>query len=129
MEKFIIGENDFGVGKISYKVNWDKDTIDLTIEGNTVIFEQLSESKAWNWALYPPKIYFRNVSFEFQNATISIIIDEQMLDEYDIALYFLEHNDIEGILTIDEDNIFSLEGFTYISGEKMNLEMEVKLIK
>ena len=58
---------------------------------------------------------------------IEIIITEEILDNCDVALYLMEHNDIGGKFIINKNGIFVFEGCTYISGKEVKLELEVNL--
>lgn len=130
MQKFIIGTENFGIEKVTYKIDKENSIInDLTITGNEQLFEKLSENEEgeWSWALYPPKLYLRVVPFKAINEKIEIIITEEILDECDVALYLMRHYDIKGVLTIDNNDICSFKGITYISGKEMQLEFEVDL--
>lgn len=130
MQKFILGNDNFGVGKIMYKIDNENSVInDLTIIGDQQLFEALSDDKQseWNWALYPPKLYLREVPYQMRGDKIEIAVTEESLDNYDIALYFMEHNDINGVFTIDENKVLVFEGTTYISGVEKKLKLEVKL--
>lgn len=130
MQKFIIGTDNFGIGKVTCKIDSENSIInDLTIIGNEEIFEELSadENGKWNWALYPPKLYLRKIPFNLKQGKIEVAITEEILDEYDVALYLMEHNDIYGTFTIDKNKVFLFEGITYISGKEMKLVLEVNL--
>jgi hypothetical protein len=52
-----------------------------------------------DWALYPPLLYFRNIPLARFSSSGVLAVDDEVLDEYDIALYMLEHHDILGTLT------------------------------
>ena len=130
MNKFIIGTDNFGVGEVTYKVDKKKMIIkDLTIIGDEQIFEKLSddEDSEWSFALYPPKLYLKEIPFELTEDKIQVTITEEILDDCDVALYLMEHNDIEGTFTIDKNEVFLFKGITDIFGKEMKLELEVNL--
>lgn len=130
MQKFILGTDNFGVGEITCQIDKVNSVINnLTIIGNQQIFEALSddEQSEWNWALYPPKLYLKEIPYQLRENKIEITITEEILDNYDVALYLMEHNDLNGVLTIDENDVLIFKGITYVSGEEMKLELEVKL--
>ena len=130
MGKFIIGTDDFGVGSVTYKVDKSKLIIkDLTITGNEEAFDELSDNddSDWSFALYPPELYLRDVSFKLLDGKIEAAITEEIYDDCDVALYLMEHNDVEGVFTIDQNGVFLFDGVAYISGEEMKLKLEVSL--
>lgn len=130
MQKFIIGNDNFGVGEVSYKIDEENSIInDLTITGDKQTFESLSDNEdgEWSWTLYPPKLYLREIPFELKGDKIQVTITEEILDNCDVALYLMKHNDIKGTFTIDKNETFLFEGITYISGKEMKLELEVSL--
>jgi len=131
MKKFIIGKDDFGIEKVIYQIDKENSIInDLTIIGDKITFEKLSESEnsKWNWAISPPKLYFREIPFQLKNDTLEIDITEDTLDNFDIALYLMNHNDITGKFIIHNDKIFIFEGHVNILGEELKLEIEVNLV-
>lgn len=130
MKKFIIGHDDFGAGKAACNIDWENRIIkELVVFGDEEAFENLSsdEEGNWSWALYPPELYFREIPFELKDNKIVIPITAEILDDFDIALYFMSHNDIEGEFSIDENEIFMFKGHTYILNERLNLEVEINL--
>lgn len=67
---------------------------------------------ASEWAQSPPRLYFRNVPLVSERGRRILIVDDDTLDEHDIALYFVEHHDIEGTLTLSPDGALTFDGFT-----------------
>ena len=64
------------------------------------------------WALSPPLLYFRNVPLIAEDGLRRLTIDDDVLDECDIALYFTEHTDIEGTLTLSPAGDLAFDGVT-----------------
>ncbi|GAB3617767.1 hypothetical protein GCM10027416_23240 [Okibacterium endophyticum] len=64
------------------------------------------------WALSPPLLYFRNVPLVAKKGHRVLTVDDDVLDEYDVALYFVEHYDVEGILTLDSAGGLTFDGVT-----------------
>lgn len=112
MNSFKIGDTEFGIGDVQLSIG--DGLINLEITGSEEIFNELTENDEcrWSWALYPPKIYFRNVPFDNE----AIIVDEEFLDQWDIALYMMEHNDFIGTLEVTDKNIH-ISGQAGIMGE------------
>lgn len=121
MNSFKIGDTEFGICDVQLSV--EDGLINLEITGSEDIFNKLTENDEckWNWALYPPKIYFRNVPYENK----AIIVDEEFLDEYDIALYMMEHNDFTGTIEITNKTI-QINGQADIMGEISAVSINVE---
>lgn len=121
MNSFKIGDTEFGIGDVQLSV--EDGLINLEITGSEDIFNKLTENDEckWSWALYPPKIYFRNVPYENK----AIIIDEEFLDEYDIALYVMEHNEFTGTIEITNKTI-QINGQADIMGEISAVSINVE---
>ncbi|MES2774802.1 MAG: hypothetical protein V4722_11495 [Bacteroidota bacterium] len=131
MQKFIIGIDNFGVGKVTCKI--DKNSLiisDLTITGDQDTYDKLSsgEESNWNWTLYPPELYLRGISYQLQDEKIHIEISRDTpLDEVEVALYLMEHNYLEGKFMIDENRTLSFDGIADIFGEEMKVQLRVNL--
>lgn len=125
----MLGNDNFGIGKIDLKIDRKKGVLSLTLNGDEDLFDALSEDEdgPWSWALYPPKLYFHELPFDPDEKTIRLRIDEELLDECDIALYLMEHNDVEGDFEIDANNRFRFSGTAWISGEETTMEVDVQL--
>ena len=121
---------DFKTEEIVFEIDWDQCLLkELTIFGNESVFAELSsvEEGEWEWALYPPQLYFLGVPFETDSEAITINIDQELQETCDVALYMMEHCDIKGILTIDRDKIARFKGIADILGNEMDLDVEVDL--
>lgn len=101
MNSFKIGDTEFGVGSVQFSI--EDHLVNLEITGNEDVFHELMEDddSEWSWALCAPKIYFWGVPYESKG----IVVDEDFLDRYDVALYMMEHNDFTGMLEITDKNI------------------------
>ena len=131
MQKFIIGKDNFGVGKVICKI--DKKNLiisDLTIIGDQDTYNKLSlgDESSWSWTLYPPELYLRGIPYQLKGGKIQVEITEDTpLDEFEVALYLMEHNYLEGTFIIDENEILFFDGIADIFGEEMKLELQVNL--
>lgn len=124
---FKIDGTEFGTETVSVKLSAEKTLIkELIIQGNKALCKELSnnEKGKWSWIIYPPKIYFKDIPCEEENGEITLDIDDDMLDEYDIALYLVEHNDFFGQVIISKNTI-SIKGITYLSGKEKELVIHV----
>lgn len=130
MNDFFIGNDNFGIGDFTCLIDHEKQIIEkLEINSNKLLFNKITEDEDgdWSWSSYPPKLYIRNTPYKISNNKITLIIDEDVLDDYDIALYFMEHFDIEGALTINEKNILEFKGTCYIDNEEYSLVISLNL--
>jgi hypothetical protein len=129
MKKFIIGTTDFGIGEMEFKIDKPKSIlVNLTIRGNQEMYDKITkdEDGEWSWTLYPPKIYLGDVPFTENGNAMEIVVNEDILNQYDVALYLMEHNDFFGKVSI-ENNVLRITGTVSISGEEMPLEIETKI--
>ena len=126
MDIFRIGDTDFGIGEIILEI--DNGIIsDLTITGSEDMYEQLTADESENWyssTVYPPKVYFREVPL----TDGKIEITDELLDEYDIALYLNEHNDLYGTLVICDKRI-TVKGEVNLWGTIYPLEIVAQKAK
>lgn len=101
MNSFKIGATEFGIGEVEFSM--EDGILNLEITGDDTIFEELTEDddSEWAWALYAPQIYFRDIPYEDKE----IVISSEMADNYDIALYMMEHNDFMGKITISDSTV------------------------
>ena len=117
---FRIGDTDFGIGEVALEIESGGIISDLTITGNEEVYEQITvdEDRIWSWTLYPPQIYFREVPLNGN----SIETTDELLEEYDISLYFMEHYNLCGTLTIN-DKCITVKGEADICGNIYPLEI------
>lgn len=123
MNSFKIGNTEFGIGNVSFSI--ENNLLNLEIEANEDIFNELTEQDdcEWSWALYPPRIYFHGVPCTPFKENV-IMVDENYLNHYDIALYMMEHNDFIGTLKVT-DNSIDICGKVYIDGSILTLTISV----
>lgn len=116
MDTFKIRNTEFGIGDVQFSI--EDNLLNLEITGNDHIFDELTEDDEceWDWALYPPKIYFHGVPYTGKE----IVVDTDFLNQYEIALYMMEHNDFTGTLKLS-DNSIDICGQVEIDGESLPL--------
>jgi hypothetical protein len=117
---FKIGDTNFGIGEIVLKIE-NGIISNLTITGNEDTYKQITADESGYWylsTLNPPKIYFRELPLDDGK----IEITDELLDEYDIALYFNEHNDLYGTLAIN-DKYITIKGEVNLWGSIYPLEI------
>jgi hypothetical protein len=126
MNVFKIGEDDFGIGKVSLEVDYDNSLIiDLTLEADENTYETISSDakNGWDWTLYPPRLYFYEVPFIINDmGNVEVNFNDDLLGKSDFALYFMEHNYIRGKLVVNAGSI-QIKGETSIMGKKYLLEV------
>lgn len=129
MNTFVIGKTEFGVGEVEVEYYTELQGMSVRIYGDEAKFEESSaEGEEWEWALYPPNLYFMGIPHDKDKGT-QFDIDDAILDDYDIALYFSEHNDIFGHLSISSEGIFQFEGTVDLFGERETLFVRLSLKK
>lgn len=128
MGKFIIGTTDFGIGEVECEIDKTNSIVtNLKIRGSKELYEKITEKEKgeWNWTLYPPKFYVNHAHFAGDGKTIRLHVDEAFLDDNEVALYLMEHNDFFGEIVIDK-NVVMIKGKVFISGKEMDLEIETE---
>ncbi|RBW57538.1 hypothetical protein DS884_10810 [Tenacibaculum sp. E3R01] len=124
-EVFLIGNYDFSFDKENSTIEIENNQIiDLTIKSSEPVFEELCESDEFEfgYGLYPPEFNAHEIDLGRKK---QIRINEKNLYDYEIALYFMEHNDVKINLSLTEDWILIM-GFTSISGKEYPLEIKLK---
>ncbi|MEU4570159.1 hypothetical protein [Micromonospora sp. NPDC023956] len=110
-EEFRLGGVDLGV---------DGDRSSVVIGDSGLLTAELSAAATpagtSQWALAPPLLYFRGVPLTTAGDTMTLTVDDEALDAYDIALYFIEHRDVQGTLTVRPDGLLVFSGFVASNG-------------
>lgn len=127
MNCFNIDKTDFGIDSNSSftvsKVD-SMSTINIEINSNEELFNSITESddSEWSWALYAPKFYFND--FPILNPTeFEIELTDDLLNEYDIAIYMMEHCDITGSLNYSYEKL-TISGKVSIMGDEKDFRIE-----
>lgn len=124
-EEFAIGEFDFKIDSDNSTVEIDGNKIiNLTIKADENVFDNLCENDdfEFGYGLYPPEFYARGIDFGKKN---QIVINERNQSDYETALYFMEHNELEINLSI-HDNWILVAGWTHIGGNKYPVVIKMK---
>ncbi|WP_272151068.1 hypothetical protein [Tenacibaculum aiptasiae] len=125
-EKFSIGDYNFSIDRneSTIEINGNQ-IINLTIKADENVFDQLcdKENFEFSYGLYPPEFYASQIDL---GKNKQIVINEQNQNNYEIALYFMEHNDVDVNISILNNWIIIL-GETYINGKKYPLEIKLCL--
>ncbi len=124
-EEFTIGEFNFLIDSGKSIVKIDRNIIiDLTIKAKESVFDNFCQNDdfEFGYGLYPPEFYARGIELGRKN---QIIINEKNQYDFETALYFMEHNDVEINLSI-HDNWIIVSGYTYMSGKKYPITIKMK---
>lgn len=122
---FKIGDTDFHVDvkKSSFKLRILKNgdaTIDADIYGDELQYEAITadEDSPWSWTLYPPHFYIHEfpakVGKVAGKASAKITVDD--LDDYEAAIYLIEHNDLDDVAVTIDETTFHAKGTVFLSG-------------
>ena len=123
VSRFLIDNTEFGVGQVTFSINPTANTFTVEIVGDEAIAASIgaAESHPFNWISYPPHFYVRDAVFTHEGDIKTLDIDEDALDEYDIALYLMEHNDVLGTFTLTADGLITVVGTVAINGNAVKL--------
>jgi hypothetical protein len=104
--------DEFRLGGADLGVDSERSSIAVTDSG--VLTAELSAAtvpaEASEWALAPPLLYFRSVALAAVGDVLTLTVDDDVLDEYDIALYFAGHHDVRGTLTLRPEGLLTFTG-------------------
>ena len=125
-EAFIIGDHSFTIDKSISTIEVVKDKlIELTLKTSESEFEKLSESESFefSWALYAPMFYAREINL---NKKGRITITHENKFDHEVALYFMEHCDVNATIQVNE-KVIIVEGTVEIAGKNYPLKIQVTL--
>src|SRR5262249_13897315 len=107
MAEFILANTNFAIDDEKSQIALapgKKGELLLTLEihGDQEVFDRLNaeERSEWSWALYPPHFYLRNypVPLAARDKSVSVKLKPEDSANYDVALYMMEHNDVERVV-------------------------------
>ena len=97
MNRLIIDGFDFGIDESHSHVKPSATGADIVVVGDDSVIQRLIETEdgPWSWLISAPMLYFREFAFSpCTDSGFSRDITDDDLDDYDIALYVMEHYDI-----------------------------------
>jgi hypothetical protein len=106
LDEFLIGDTNFGVEREKSRFDLTKAAdgrllLTIEIRGNEKIYDDLSaaDDSEWSWTLYPPYFYLRDypVPETSDGNNVAIKLKAEDSDEFDLAIYLMEHFDVEGV--------------------------------
>jgi hypothetical protein len=112
MAHFEIDGTNFGVDANESRFDLDRTNVGdplLTVEvrGDEDEYERITndDSSPWSWTLYPPHFYLRGypvpASAGIEKTTIHLRPEDA--DDYDVALYMMEHNAVDDVEIVVSD--------------------------
>ena len=113
MNRFIIDGFDFGIDLSRSHVKPSSDGIDIVIVGGDSAIQRLidDEDGRWNWLISAPMLYLRDFMFSScRDSKFAHDLTDDDLDNYDIALYVMEHCDILPCTISLDAGVFSANG-------------------
>jgi hypothetical protein len=126
-QQFKIDDTDFGIDAVKsrFEVRILKSgdaLIDAEVYGNENRYEEVTQdydSSPWSWTLYPPHFYMRSYPAESDRSsgTFKATVSTADLDEYEVAIYLMEHNDVDGVKVTADRQTFKATGVVYLSGK------------
>jgi len=125
-------KEEFSIGNYNFSFDYENSTVeidgnrivDLTIKANENVFDSLCEKDDFEFSngLYAPEFYARNIDL---GKKAQIVINEKNQSDYETALYFMEHNDVNVNLSIHPYWIL-IVGWTNISGKEYPIAIGMK---
>lgn len=124
-EVFEIGKYNFLIDSKSSTVKIIENAIvDLTISGDSSNFDRLCDEDdfEFGYGIDPPIFYARDIKLNNNN---EITIKREDKFDFDTAMYFMEHNDVDITLKVDNKWIL-ISGWTHINGSKYPIVIKMK---
>lgn len=122
---FKIDDTDFGIDQVksSFKLKVLKSgeaVIDAEVYGDQQRYDDITEdydASPWSWTLYPPHFYMRSYPAKGASAgTFNATVSTDDLDEYEVAIYLMEHNDVDEVEVTADRQGFTATGVVFLSG-------------
>ena len=127
---FKIDSYDFKLDTSTY-FNLDGGVLNCEIMGEQTAFDEIVEDEMnpYSWALYPPKLYIRELPIEQSDADrFEYSISQTDLDNCDIGLYMMEHYTIFPCKIKGSGSVVIVEGLVHeLQDSPVSLCVELKL--
>lgn len=97
MGHFVIDDFDFGVDSTRTSLIVKGSTFELKLVGNDAVVSEtmMLDEHRWNWLIQPPFLYAISIPCTVdKSGDFEHDITEEELDDFDIALYVMEHCDV-----------------------------------
>src|SRR5688572_537290 len=119
---FTIGNTNFGIESGSVRLeasHAEGGELSLWIEvrGNEALFDIIAgdDEHRFSWASYPPKFYLRGIPIA-ANALDGYEIPQTDIDEFDAALYMMEHNLVSDLTIFLDTTALKVTGTVDLMG-------------
>lgn len=125
VEFFKIGDHDFTIDDDKTIIEVEgNEIIDLTIKASEVVFDKLCEDEEFEFGYgsYAPEFYAREIPLSNDG---KIEINEKNLYDYEIALYFMEHNDVNLTILVNKEWIL-IKGISNVWGTTYPIEIKIR---
>ena len=101
----------------------DNTIVELVIKADESVFDDLSEEDnfEFGYGIYAPEFYVRAITLN--NEGKAQIGNQDAIDN-DVALYFIEHNEVNITLEVNENQIM-VDGSVKILGQKYPLQISM----
>ena len=126
MGEFFIGDSNFGIEakESSFDIRQTHDgrfLLTVEVRGDEKLYMELTadEDSEWSWTLYPPHFYLRDypVSGKSKGKVCEIRLKPEDSENFDVALYLMEHNEVEGVTIKVDDHRLEIAGQVDLMGE------------
>jgi hypothetical protein len=117
---FVIDGFDFGVDAARSSLAVTGSTFTLNLVGDEAVYGDTirGENHPWNWLIQPPFLYANAVPCQLDSdGNFEHQITEQELDDYDIALYIMEHFDVLPCMISKKGSVVTVSGKVHILRE------------
>ena len=124
---FKIDDTDFKIdeskSRYSLKLTKSGDAIiDAEIYGEKEQYEKITEvveSSPWSWTLYPPHFYMRSYPAKKHGTAAAFMatVSQDDLDEFEVAIYLISHNDVDEVKVKANATTFEASGTVFLSGK------------
>ena len=121
---FILGDTEFGVdrAKSSCKTRQQDGQLWLSFDvyGDQGTYDLISadEDSPWSWTLYPPRFYGDFPATRDDTGVVEARISVDDLCEYEVALYLMNHNDVDVVVRQNPDGTAEANGVVDIFGKQ-----------
>lgn len=133
MDFFIIGATNFGIEptKSSFtltKANDGRLFLAIEVRGNEKLYKEITadENSEWSWTLYPPYFYLRDysISEKLNGSVCEIRMKPEDSDNFDVALYLMEHNTVTDVTIKFSDRRVEVAGRVDLMGEVREFQID-----
>lgn len=124
-DSFVIGETDFGVDRSTLKFEFPLRpdglaNIHIEVGGDEAVFDRVSESEDWSWALYAPFFFIRRYPVPPEDANLSHPIELPDRDEtFEMHLYMMEYCEVSSVVIRRVGDGVSIAGHVDLWGKDL----------